>query len=202
MYINQNNINEGIYFDLNNTNDQNMLNPIFDIFTVFFLIAIGMCFILKDREAKENKITMNSLFLLYVLIFAFGIALIIWQLNNAINYWNLKDENNITTATIYSEIYNVGAENNLYKPVSYYYVDGKKYIYINDSYINGKLEDNIGKTFELYYNKNNPSEVSKKENPVNILILIIGICLSVCTFPFVFFKNNMEKRLKKVYQDK
>lgn len=66
-----------------------MLNPIFDIFTVFFLIAIGMCFILKGREAKENKITMNSLFLLYVLIFAFGIALIIWQLNNVINYWNM-----------------------------------------------------------------------------------------------------------------
>ena len=77
-------------------------------------------------------------------------------------------------------------------------------MYINQNNINEGIYFDLNNTNDqkLYYNKNNPSEVSKKENPVNILILIIGICLSVCTFPFVFFKNNMEKRLKKVYQDK
>ena len=92
---------------------------------------------------------------------------------------------------------NNGTEENLYNPVSYYYVDNQKNIYVNDLYVDGKLEDNIGKTFELYYNKNNPNEVSKKENPINISILIIGICFSAFTFPFVFFKQNMEKRVQK-----
>ena len=71
------------------------------------------------------------------------------------------------------------------------------YIYINDSYVDGSLEDNIGTTFELYYNENNPAEVAKKENPVDIWMIIIGILFVAFSTPFVFFKNQMEKRIDK-----
>lgn len=91
-----------------------------------------------------------------------GLGLISWQLNNAINYFNLKNNSSVTTATIYSEIYNLGANNDNYKPVSYYYVANQKYVYVSDQYVDGKLNDNLGRTFELYYNKNNPNEVAKK----------------------------------------
>ncbi len=192
IYINKDNISDGIYFDLNNTIDQSMLNPTVSIFVILFLIIAGLLFIQINKKEKEKKVITNPSYLLNVLLFSIGIATITWQLHNAFNYFNLKNENNITTATIYSEIYNIGAKKNLFKPVSYYYVDNQKYIYVNDSYIEGNLEDNIGKTFELYYNENNPNKVSKKENPIDVLSLIIGICFLAFIYPVV--KKIKEKK--------
>ena len=68
---------------------------------------------------------------------------------------------------------------------------------VNDQYEYENLNDNLGNTFELYYNKNNPNQVSKKENPINFLLLIGAIFFTALAFPFVFFKKNMEKRMDK-----
>ena len=201
MYCSKKNTSECIYFNMNNSLDQGMLNPFMSIIVTLFLIVIGLFFVINTRVQKddkeEEKSSLSSIYMFYVFLFVFGASVFIWQIYNAVNYFKLKNNLNVTTATIYSEIYNIGAENDLYKPVSYYYVDNQKYIYVNDSYIDGSLEENIGTTFELYYNKNNPSEVSKKESPVNILMLIIGIGFVAFSTPFVFFKNKMEKRIDK-----
>lgn len=201
MYCSKENTSECIYFNMNNSVDQGMLNPFMSIIVTLFLIVIGLFFVINTRVQKddkeEEKSSLSSIYMFYVFLFVFGASVLIWQIYNAVNYFKLKNNLNVTTATIYSEIYNIGAENDLYKPVSYYYVDNQKYIYVNDSYIDGSLEENIGTTFELYYNKNNPSEVSKKESPVNILMLIIGIGFVAFSTPFVFFKNKMEKRIDK-----
>lgn len=201
MYCSKKNTSECIYFNMNNSLDQGMLNPFMGIIVTLFLIVIGLFFVINTRVQKddkeEEKSSLSSIYMFYVFLFVFGASVLIWQIYNAVNYFKLKNNLNVTTATIYSEIYNIGAENDLYKPVSYYYVDNQKYIYVNDSYIDGSLEENIGTTFELYYNKNNPSEVSKKESPVNILMLIIGIGFVAFSTPFVFFKNKMEKRIDK-----
>ena len=201
MYCSKKNTSECIYFNMNNSLDQGMLNPFMGIIVTLFLIVIGLFFVINTRVQKddkeEEKSSLSSIYMFYVFLFVFGASVLIWQIYNAVNYFKLKNNLNVTTATIYSEIYNIGAENDLYKPVSYYYVDNQKYIYVNDSYIDGSLEENIGTTFELYYNKNNPSEVSKKESPVTILMLIIGIGFVAFSTPFVFFKNKMEKRIDK-----
>lgn len=198
MYINKDNINEGIYFDLDNTTDQSMLDPTLSISASLFLVVMGLYFILTCKETKENESTTNPLFPFFVYLFLLGIGVVVFQSYNAINYINLKSQNNIATATIYSEIYNKGAEKREYhKPVAYYYVDGKKYIYVNDTYEEGTLDDKLGDTFELYYAKSNPNKVAKKEKPINILILIIGIGFAVFSFPFVFLKSKMNKGIQK-----
>ena len=207
MYCDKNNPRECIYFDANNSLDQSRLNPTMDFFVELLLLATAIFLILKkrynilpkdgNREEYKKGSSLSSIYLCFVLIFAIGIGIFGWQLYNAINYFNLKNNVNITTATIYSEIYNVGGNKYLYKPVSYYYVDNQKYVYVNDQYEYGNLNDNLGNTFELYYNKNNPNQVSKKENPINFLLLIGGIFFTALAFPFVFFKKNMEKRMDK-----
>ncbi len=206
MYCSKTNNNECIYFDTNNSVDQSMQNPILGLFATLFLMSLAMFLIPKKRFNKEinedgeiisEGSSISSIYLFYIFLFVGGIGCIGWQLYNAVNYFNLKNGNNIAIATIYSEIYNVGKSNNNYKPVAYYYVDNQKYIYVNDAYEEGNLEENLGKTFELYYNQNNPNKVSKKKNPVNFLLLLSGIFLSAFTFPFIFFKKKMEKRIDK-----
>lgn len=66
-----------------------------------------------------------------------------------------------------------------YKPVAYYYVDGNKYIYVNNDYEKGTLEANLGNTFEVYYDEQNPSKAVKKDNPINILVLVVGMGLVI-----------------------
>ena len=204
MYCSKAKNSECIYFDTNNPTDESMQNPITGLLVALFLIGVAVFFILKKRSRKEidknGKIikegaSISSVYVLYIILFVLGIGLVGWQIFNAARYYNLKNENNFTKATIYSEIYNRGKTKNRYKSVSYYFVGGQKYIYVNDSYEEGTLSENLGKTFELYYNQNNPEEVSRKENPVNILPLMIGIGFSAFAFPFVFFKRKMEERL-------
>lgn len=197
MYINKENINEGIYFDIDNTSDQNILNPTMTVVVSLFLISVGSYFVLTAKEVKENNITTKPLFLIYILLFFVGVGLIGFQVYNAINYFNLKSQNNVTTATIYTEIYSKGTTKDMYKPVAYYYIDGQKYIYVNSIYEKGKIDDKIGDTFKVYYEKNNPNKVINAEKPINIQMLIIGIAFTVFAFPFVFFRNTMEKRVQK-----
>ncbi len=198
MFCSKENPSECIYIDMDNSIDQVILNPIISIFPILLLIALGLFLVINTRKQKddkgEEKTSLNSIYMFCVFLFTCGIGVFGWQIYNAVNYFNLKNDLNVTTATIYSEIYSTGAENDLYKPVSYYYVDNQKYIYVNDSYVDGSLEENIGTTFELYYDENNPAKVAKKENPVNIWMIIIGIAFVAFSTPIVFFKSKMEKR--------
>ena len=209
MYCHKNNNGECIYFDQNNTIDQSMENLYLPFVVILFLISIGVFLTAKKRFNKsisengkevENGTSISHLYLLCITLFVFGMGIIFSELLSLIKYFNIKANNNVTTATIYSEIYNVGVRENSYKPVSYYYVDNHKYIYVDKYYVRGNINENMGKTFELYYNKDNPNDVSKKENPVNYLLLFIAICLSGLAFPFVFFKKKMEKRYDRIME--
>ncbi len=55
MYIDKNNINDGIYFDLDNTLDTSMLNPTILIFGTLFFISAGLTSILTYEEANGKE---------------------------------------------------------------------------------------------------------------------------------------------------
>lgn len=194
MYIDKNNINDGIYFDLNNSFDQGMLYPAIIIFISLFLVAMGLFAIITNMETRKNKATIKPLFFICLIAFLVGSAIIVKQVYNTINYFNLKSQHNIVTATIYSQIYS-GREEDTYKFVAYYYVDGKKYIYVNDYYEEGNFDDKLGNTFELYYDKSNPNKVVKMGNPIDVLILILGIGFAAGSFPFIFLKEKIEEKI-------
>ena len=208
LYCSKKNSRECIYFDLDNTVDQSKLNPIMAVFITLLLACLATFCLSKKRVRKivknsdngeeyEQGTSLSSIYLFYVFLFAMGVGVLSFLLYQKINYLRLKDDNHIVTATIYSEIYNKGNDDNHYKPVAYYYVDNQRYIYVSDIYEDGNLNENLGKSFELYYDKNNPNKVSSKENSVNITLLIVGICFTAFTFPFVFFKKKIEKSMDK-----
>lgn len=195
MYIDKTNINDGIYFDLDDTDDRNMLNPIASIFVALFFITGGLFCILKYEEVngKEHKVT--AVVPVFIFLIIVGIGLISTQVYNPIKSFKLKGE---TVATIYSEMYNKGGTSNLYKPVAYYFVDGKKYVYVNNFYENGILSDNLGSTFEIYYDEQNPSNAIKKDNSIDILVLVVGIVLIVMgSCGFVGFIRSKDEEAEK-----
>lgn len=187
MYIDKNNINDGIYFDLDNTIDKSVLNPVLIIFSTLFFISAGLTCILTFEKANGREHKVPSVVPMFIFLVILGFGSIGSQVNNAINYLSLKGKNNVTVATIYSEMYNKGQVSNeyefggyeSYKPVAYYYVDGNKYIYVNNDYEKGTLESNLGNTFEVYYDEQNPSKAVKKDNPINILVLVVGMGLVI-----------------------
>lgn len=187
MYIDKNNINDGIYFDLDNTIDKSVLNPVLIIFSTLFFISAGLTCILTFEKANGREHKVPSVVPMFIFLVILGFGFIGSQVNNAINYLSLKGKNNVTVATIYSEMYNKGQVSNeyefggyeSYKPVAYYYVDGNKYIYVNNDYEKGTLESNLGNTFEVYYDEQNPSKAVKKDNPINILVLVVGMGLVI-----------------------
>ena len=191
MYIDKNNINDGIYFDLDNTFDSSMLNPTINIFVTLFLIACGLTSILTYEEAKGKEHKVPSLTPIFVFLIILGFGFIGSQVDDAFNYFSLKEKNNVAVATINSGIYRWGGSSVNYKSVAYYYVDGNKYIYVNNEYEKGELSSHLGDTFELYYDEQNPNKAVKKDNPINIFILVIGICLVVLfSAPFVTLIRN------------
>lgn len=95
-----------------------------------------------------------------------------------------------------------GVDDKQYKAVSYYYVNNDKYIYVNEKYKDGDINDVVGTTQKLYYNPDNPSQVCRKITLSNILLLIIGIFIIVITFPIVFFNSKMVNRFNKAVRKK
>ena len=86
----------------------------------------------------------------------------------------------------------IGSEN--YKSVSYYYVDDNKYIYVDEIYKTGNINDIIGTTQELYYSSNNPALSYAQISIFNIFLLVTGIFIIVITVPIIFMKNKILKR--------
>jgi len=202
MYCSKNKKEECLYFDMNNSNDTSKLNPIMNIIASLFLTSMGIFFAAKRKNETDNKIEKNisitSIYPFLIFILIVGISIILWQSVTTIKYLRLKTENNITKATIYSEVYNIGGSDDTYKPVAYYYVNNQKYIYVSDLYIEGALKDNIGKDLDIYYDINNPEITIKKEFPANILFIIIGIAFIAVTIEPVFFKRKHEEKLTKI----
>ncbi len=193
MYCNKNNSSECMYYE-----NEAFEKPWVGVLTFFVLLAFSS-FILINRKKNltnnDSKISANNVFVFAIVICGLGFWGLGLQIKNVIFYYKLKGDN-IVYATIDSEIYNKTnkSKKEMYKPVSHYYVDGKKYIYVNDTYEYGTLNDNYGKKIELYYDDNNPSIAIKKNNPINIPILIMSIFLLIFTFPIVFFKRKVEER--------
>lgn len=199
MYIDKNNVNDGICFDLNDTIDRSMLNPIINIFVTLFLISGGLTCILTYEEENRKEHKSKALFPIFIFLIILGIGFISSQVYNVINYSSLKEKNNVTVATIYSEIYSIGKTSDNYKLLAYYFVDGNKYIYVNNEYEEGTLAEQLGNTFELYYDEQDPSKAVREDNPINILILVVGIGLVILfSAPFVTLMGDKKKCIKKV----
>ena len=197
MYIDKTNKNIGLYLNMDNTGDQSMINPIGQIITGMITLSVGLYFMLTYKEVQENKATIKPLVLFFIILFVMGIGVIIFQIYQLVEYFQIKEENHVTTATIYSELYREGTKTDYYQPVSYYYINGKRYIYVSDSFEKGTLNENIGKTFEVYYKASDPNQIVKKGSPMNIPILIAGILLTLFSSPFIFLRKNMKKTIEK-----
>lgn len=200
MFCDKNNSNECVYIDLSNTLDSSILNPFFLFLINIFSYSMAI-FLLKKKRFKKNKegkegTSLDSIYLFGVFLFGLGILTVGMQLNDAVTYFKLKQqENNIVKAVIYSEIYNDDKKNDYYKPVAYYYVDNIRYLYVPNTYLKGNLKDSLGTTIELYYDINDPSMAVSKNNPINKELLVLGLFLSVISIPLVFFKGKQEARI-------
>ena len=197
MYCYKDKPTEGIYLGMNNTPDASLQYPIVNICVALFILAVAFFILLKKNE--ENPI--HRYYLLYIFLLFIGIVMIVYSATNIINYYSIKNDNNIVNATIYSDIYETGIRNEKYKAVSYYYVDGIKYIYVDETYTNGNIGDVLGTTQKLYYDSNNPERVPSKINFVTILFLIIGIFMAIISFPIVFLKNKMAERYNEAVRE-
>lgn len=199
MYCEKDNPSVGIYFDMNNSIDNGILNPMMNLIITFFIIGFGVFFIMFFRPNVTTSV--KSLVLVATAAFLMGTMIFGSEVTSIIKYIDLKSKDNIIEATIYSEIYNgnenPNSENNKYKPVAHYYVDGEKYIYVDKYYINGTLDENLYSTIEMYYDDENPENALKVDNSINILMLIIGMFFMIFTAPFVFFRKKIEERNKK-----
>ena len=197
LYIDKTNITDGIYFDLNNSFDQSILNPILLIFVILFFISSGLTSILTYEEINGKKYKLPAVFPIFIFLIILGIGFISSQVSQAIDYFSLKDKNNVTVATIYSDIYIKGSTSHSYKAVAYYFVEGNKYLYVNNYFEKGTLNDKLGDTFELYYDEQNPNKSIKKGEPVNVILLVVGIGLVILfSAPVVILLRNTSKKLK------
>lgn len=195
LYIDNNNIGDGIYFNPDNTTDQSIQKPILTVISTLFLVAVGLYFIITSKEAKEDKATTKPVFWIYIFLFTVGAMLIIVQVYSITNYLRLEKQNNITIATICSEIYSSKERENRYRPVAEYYVNGNKYLYI-DNYKDGTLEAELGNTIELYYDEQEPNKTSQTKNPVDAMFWICGIALMLIATPGLFFRKKFEKHIQ------
>jgi len=193
MYCYQDKPTEGIYLGMNNTADSRLQSPIINICVSLLILTVAF-FILLGKN-KENPI--HNFYVFYVFMLLLGIIISVYQICNMVNYYSIKNDNNIVNATIYSDIYETGISGERYKAVSYYYVDGNKYIYADETYKNGNVNEVLGETQKLYYNPNSPEKALSKMKPLHFFLLIIGIFITIISFPLVFFNNKMAKRYNK-----
>lgn len=193
LYSNNSNVNECIYFDMDNSNDAVMLEPIQGVFVLFF-IGIGVYFASGDKNAViQGNLDMSPRNLRWFGIFFFviGMVAIIGGILENINNLSISSQDNRVTATIYSEIHSYKTD--IYKPVAKYSIDDKEYIYVSDTYVDGQLEENLYTTIELYYDQNDYNKVVPVEQKVQIKIIIYGLLLAFWGFPFAFRNKKMQQ---------
>ncbi len=198
MYCYKDTPTEGIFLGMNNTADSRLQYPIMNIYVSAFILTIALVILSKKRN--ENPII--RFYPIYVFILFVGIGISCLQMHNIINYYTVKDDNNIVNATIYSDIYEIGISSDKYKSVSSYYIDNNKYVYVDETYKNGNINDVLGTTQKLYYNPDNPVKVAKEIKLSNFFLSIIGIIIIAFTFPIVFFRNKMANRYNNAVRKK
>ena len=196
MYCYKDKPTEGIYLGINNTADSRLQYPVVNICISLFILAVAI-FILCSKN-EDNAI--KNFYIFYVLIFTIGIILSAYEISNVISYFSIKNNDNIVNATIYSDIYETGNNSERYKAVSYYYVNGNKYVFVDEAFKYGNIDDVLGTTKRLYYNTNKPEKSLEKISIWKIISLIIGILITIISFPFVFFVNKMSERYNRAIE--
>ena len=177
MYCYKDNPTEGVYLGINNTPDARLEYPTINICVSLFILTLALYILSK----KNKKNPIYKYYLFYVFGLFIGIVMIVYSITNIINYYSIKNDNNIVNATIYSDIYETGISTKQYKAVSYYYVNNTKYVYADEIYKSGDINNVLGTTQKLYYNPNNPEKSYSKINFVIFLFLIIGTFI-LCIF--------------------
>jgi len=205
MYCSKTNNSECLFFEPGNVIVQGSRTPIFGILGSLLLISFGLGFIPRKftieevdekGELKVIKGEGSSIFSAYfflVFISLLGLVGVVVSLQDAIRYTNLKKENNITVATVYSQLYDGDKINDNDAPVAYYYVNDKKYTFVNYSSKNVDL----GKTFEIYYDKNNPQKAVKKGESLDVPLLFVGLAFFIIPLIFLPLKKEDREILKK-----
>lgn len=203
MYCSKEKNNSCIYFNTDNATARDMLNPLPSIFIALFFGGLGFFMILKKgnlfKVDNDNK-SQKAAYGLFTFLFVVGMTLIIWQLIGIFDYLALKGANNKATATISSCLYIEDDTNGTYKPISYYYVAGERYEYVEDVYVDGSLEENLGKTFEVYYDKKKPSHAAHAIQSTNMLMIVCGGLLVVIGLYPIIFKKKIKERLNNITQ--
>lgn len=92
LYIDKTNITDEIYFDLDNTFDRSILNPVLLIFVILFFISSGLTSILTYEEINGKKYKLPAVFSIFIFLIILGIGFISSQVSQAIDYFSLKEK--------------------------------------------------------------------------------------------------------------
>ena len=205
MYVNKDKVDEAIYFDLDDSYDYSVIYYGKFLFFPYLFIAFGLGVILALKDMKKDIITRKGVYLFFSFFIFTILALSYMQINKILTYRELKEQGNIVTATIYSELFTGDKSNKTRHTISaYYYVDGNKYIYVRDFSEEIDLNKEIGKTIELYYDEADPSRVIEKDKVINQELIILIIVFTVLLiwmwnerlkFEKRNFKNNEEREI-------
>lgn len=201
MYCHKDDPTTCIYINLNDSSYQKyetfFLEPIFP--AIFFLLGIGCLQSLRNIDKVKKwyaNICLTSIGLVFMSVVFLGT-----QVVSIKNYSKLEEQQNVATATAYSEIYKSTGTEPRYRQASYYYVNGTKYIYVNETYERGLAEQNYGNTIKIYYDEENPNNAVKVDQPISLSLVVCGMFLFIIgILPFIFKKqlkqrisNNLER---------
>lgn len=194
LFCEKNNNSNCIYFDESNELESSIVNnPILAIFCSLFLVVIGLFFIEKSQPYNPNKNKSYSMFCFFSWIALSGLFILGWQIVRYSNYNELKKQNNVITANVYSEIYNKNSSNESHKILATYNVNNSEYTYVRDFYKKGNIE----KSIKLFYDSNNPSIAIEDEKSVNIGLIIISLMFVSASIPYLLLSGNKNNKKSK-----
>lgn len=190
MYCDKEKVSECIYIG----SDDDAMFSKSDLFSnvlgVVILVVLGLCIIGFNtfKKVYNNRFTITGYFLSFILAIV-GVCLIVYEIYNLNNYYNIKNQNNKTTAAVIGKIYKPYTDSSYY-PVAFYSVDGKFYYYVIEDSIEEDFKDYLGKEFELLYDSKNPSIVISVDYEDGYTFLIVGMLILISALYITFGKQK------------
>lgn len=194
LFCQKDNNSNCIYFNESNELENSIVNsPILAILCSLLLIVIGLFFYEKSQPFNPNRKRSYSMYCFCLWIALSGICILGWQIMNYSNFNKLKEQNNIITAHVYSEIYIKNASNESHKILATYIVDNKEYVYARNFYKKGNIESNI----KLYYDGSNPSKALEDQKTINIGLVLLSLVFIIISIPYLFLSSSIKSKIKK-----
>lgn len=190
LYCDIDNKTDCIYVDYNNFIERNSVNPIYMIL-IFIILTIVLLVILVVRRKKINVI------IYYVFIgifFTFGIVGASIHTCQIMNYYVFVDDSPYVANSVIVARLKGDNSKSEYRPVSEYEVEGIKYYYFGKKSIKGDFNKQKGEKLTLYYDSVNHAIAVKKENPFDILFIILIVVELIVSMVYVIIGKKRLQR--------